>query len=122
MTSVAFGAWSSARTRRPVEQGWLGEQDLVEGTRSALANQDYQYQTFKHPIAFNLIPQIGSAKHQGYTSEEMKMVWETQKIFGDDSIQVCPDLCSRSGGELPQREYSGGDGEEDFGAAGPRLV
>jgi aspartate-semialdehyde dehydrogenase len=70
--------------------GVVGEQDLVEGTRSALTNGDYQYQSFNHPIAFNLIPQIGSAKHKGYTSEEMKMVWETHKIFGDDTIQVCP--------------------------------
>ncbi len=45
---------------------------------------------FKHPIAFNLIPHIGSPKHEGYTSEEMKMVWETHKILGDDSIKICP--------------------------------
>jgi aspartate-semialdehyde dehydrogenase len=45
---------------------------------------------FPHPIAFNLIPQIGSPKHGGYTSEEMKMVWETQKILGDDSIRISP--------------------------------
>ncbi|MEO2022000.1 MAG: Asd/ArgC dimerization domain-containing protein, partial [Pirellulaceae bacterium] len=38
----------------------------------------------------NLIPQIGSEKHQGYTSEEMKMVWETHKIFNDPSITICP--------------------------------
>ena len=43
-----------------------------------------------YPIAFNCIPQIGSPKHKGYTSEEMKMVYETRKILGDDSIQVCP--------------------------------
>jgi len=42
-------------------------------------------------IRFDLLnPQIGSPKHQGYTSEEMKMVHETHMIFGDDSIQVCP--------------------------------
>ena len=37
-----------------------------------------------------MIPQIGSPKHQGYTSEEMKMVHETRKIMGDESIQICP--------------------------------
>jgi aspartate-semialdehyde dehydrogenase len=37
-----------------------------------------------------VIPQIGGPKHAGYTSEEMKMVYETRKIMGDDSIQVCP--------------------------------
>jgi aspartate-semialdehyde dehydrogenase len=70
--------------------GVQGQQDLVAGSRAFLENEDYDYQIFSHPIAFNLIPQIGSAKHEGYTSEEMKMVFETRKIFGDDSIQVCP--------------------------------
>jgi aspartate-semialdehyde dehydrogenase len=70
--------------------GVVGEQDLVSGTRARLADEQYDYQVFPHPIAFNLIPQIGSSKHEGYTSEEMKMVWETQKILGDDTIQICP--------------------------------
>lgn len=70
--------------------GVQGQEDLVNGSRAFLENQDYQYQAFAHPIAFNLIPQIGSPKYEGYTSEEMKMVYETQKIFGDDSIKVCP--------------------------------
>ena len=52
--------------------------------------EPFQPGAFAHNIAFNLIPQIGSQKEQGYTSEEMKMVYETRKIFGDESIQVCP--------------------------------
>ena len=70
--------------------GVAGEEDLEQGSRAALAGDEYEYSAFSHPIAFNLIPQIGRPKHEGYTSEEMKMVWETHKIFGDDSIQVCP--------------------------------
>jgi aspartate-semialdehyde dehydrogenase len=70
--------------------GVKGQQDLIEGSQSALKDETYDYQAFSHPIAFNVIPQIGSPKHEGYTSEEMKMVWETRKIFGDESIQVCP--------------------------------
>lgn len=70
--------------------GVVGEEDLEAGSRAALAGEEYDYQAFSHPIAFNLIPQIGSAKYKGYTSEEMKMVWETQKIFKDESIAVCP--------------------------------
>ena len=70
--------------------GVSGQSDLIEGTRSALDETDWDYQAFSHPIAFNVIPQIGSARHQGYTSEEMKMVLETQKIFEDKSIPVCP--------------------------------
>jgi aspartate-semialdehyde dehydrogenase len=70
--------------------GVVGEEDLTLGTRAAVNGEDYNYRAFSHPIAFNLIPQIGSPKHESYTSEEMKMVWETHKIFGDDSIKVCP--------------------------------
>lgn len=70
--------------------GLAGQRDLEQGTRATLAGEDYQNEAFSSPIAFNLIPQIGSPRDQGYTSEEMKMVWETQKIFADPSIQVCP--------------------------------
>ncbi|MEQ8209740.1 MAG: aspartate-semialdehyde dehydrogenase [Lacipirellulaceae bacterium] len=75
--------------------GVKGQSDLIEGSKSFLSGDDYDYEAFAHPIAFNLIPQIGSHKEQGYTSEEMKMVYETQKIFGDDSIKVCP-TCVRA--------------------------
>lgn len=70
--------------------GVAGQRDLEHGSRAALENREYKYETFAHPIAFNLIPQIGSAKHGGYTSEELKMVHETHKILGDDSIRICP--------------------------------
>ena len=70
--------------------GVAGQRDLQQGTLAACQGDDYTYEAFAHPIAFNLIPQIGSEKEAGYTSEEMKMVYETQKIFGDDSIKVCP--------------------------------
>jgi len=42
------------------------------------------------PIAFNAIPHIDSFQDNGYTREEMKMVWETRKIFADDSILINP--------------------------------
>lgn len=70
--------------------GVAGQEDLIEGSRSSLDEKQYDYKAFSHPIAFNVIPQIGSHKADGYTSEELKMVYETQKIFGDDSIKVCP--------------------------------
>jgi aspartate-semialdehyde dehydrogenase len=69
--------------------GVAGTRDLEGGTRAALAGQSFSYELFPHPIAFNVIPQIGSPKHKGYTSEEMKMVYETRKILGDESILVC---------------------------------
>ena len=70
--------------------GVVGQEDLTEGTKCAIEGKDYDYKAFSHPIAFNVIPQIGSHKADGYTSEELKMVYETQKIFGDASIKVCP--------------------------------
>ena len=70
--------------------GLAGNEELHDSVRSSLAGQVHPPSTFQHPIGFNLIPQIGSEKHMGYTSEEMKMVFETQKIMGDESIQVCP--------------------------------
>jgi aspartate-semialdehyde dehydrogenase len=88
----------AARVRRVVVStyqatsgaGLGGCRDLEMGTHTKLHGSQYKYETFAHPIAFNLIPQIGSHKEQGYTSEEMKMVFETRKIMDDESIQVCP--------------------------------
>ncbi len=88
----------AARVRRVVVStyqatsgaGVQGQTDLLEGTRAKLNGGEYRYQAFKHPIAFNCIPQIGGEKEAGYTSEEMKMVYETRKILGDPSILVCP--------------------------------
>jgi aspartate-semialdehyde dehydrogenase len=68
--------------------GLQGNTDLLEGVKAHLNGHDYKCRTFAHPIAFNAIPQIGSVKEEGYTSEEMKMVYETRKILGDDSIKI----------------------------------
>jgi aspartate-semialdehyde dehydrogenase len=45
---------------------------------------------FAHQIAFNCVPQVDDFVPSGYTKEEMKMVNETRKIMGDDSIEVSP--------------------------------
>ncbi|QDT38011.1 aspartate-semialdehyde dehydrogenase [Stratiformator vulcanicus] len=68
--------------------GLQGTADLEEGSRAHLAGQAYTYEAFAFPIAFNAIPQIGSFKDDGYTSEELKMVRETRKILGDESLQI----------------------------------
>ncbi len=70
--------------------GLAGTQELEQGTRARLNEESIGCEAFAHPIAFNLIPQIGSVKQGGFTSEEMKMVHETHKILGDDSIQITP--------------------------------
>jgi aspartate-semialdehyde dehydrogenase len=69
--------------------GLAGTEDLVQGTKAHLAGTDYSYACFAHPIAFNAIPQIGSFKDDGYTSEELKMVYETRKIMGAPEMQIC---------------------------------
>src|SRR5205823_207286 len=66
----------AARVRRVVVStyqatsgvGLAGSRELLEGARAYLSDQDYEYKAFAHRIAFNVIPQIGSHKHQGYTS------------------------------------------------------
>ncbi|MDR1053899.1 MAG: aspartate-semialdehyde dehydrogenase [Planctomycetaceae bacterium] len=70
--------------------GLVGTRDLENGSRAALDGQSYNYECFPYPIAFNCIPQIGSFKEIGYTSEELKLLYETRKILGDNSISVCP--------------------------------
>ncbi|MDA7951279.1 MAG: aspartate-semialdehyde dehydrogenase [Pirellulaceae bacterium] len=75
--------------------GVAGQDELQEGSQAALEGKDHPPSAFAHPIAFNLIPQIGSEKYQGFTSEEMKMVYETHKIFGDDTIRISP-TCVRA--------------------------
>jgi aspartate-semialdehyde dehydrogenase len=42
------------------------------------------------PVAFNAVPKIGELTETGYTVEEMKMIWETQKILEDPDIMVNP--------------------------------
>ncbi len=65
--------------------------ELYAQTRAVLAGEEPVCNVFPHPIAFNCIPQIPQSDafvENGYTSEEMKMVNETKKIMGDDSIRV----------------------------------
>ena len=54
-------------------------------------------------IAFNLIPQIDDFMDNGYTKEEMKMVWETQKILEDAVDRGEPDRGARAGVLRPRR-------------------
>ena len=69
--------------------GIAATQELRHGMQSWLNKEPEEPNVFPHPIAANLIPQIGSEKEGGSTSEELKMVQETKKIFNDDSIGVC---------------------------------
>ncbi|MGQ8364012.1 aspartate-semialdehyde dehydrogenase [Glaciecola sp. 1036] len=63
---------------------------LASQTASLLNAKPIESEAFSRQIAFNVIPQIDVFMDNDYTKEEMKMVWETQKIIGDDSILVNP--------------------------------
>lgn len=65
--------------------------EMYAQVKAMLEGRAPECKVFPHPIAFNVIPQIpqsGAFTDNGYTSEEMKMVNETKKIMGDDSIRV----------------------------------
>jgi len=65
-------------------------EELGRQTANILGFKEVEPQSFPVQIAFNLIPHIDEFLDNGYTKEEMKLVWETRKILGDDSIQVNP--------------------------------
>lgn len=62
--------------------GAEGMEELLSGTRSYLQGEKVVSSVFAHPLPFNLIPHIDKFQDNGYTKEEMKVVWETRKIFG----------------------------------------
>jgi len=70
--------------------GRSGMDELGKQSLRMLTFKDPEPATFPVQIAFNIIPQIDAFQPNGYTKEEMKMVWETHKILEDDSIQVTP--------------------------------
>ena len=65
-------------------------EELVRQTSLLLNGRPVDIKGPAKQIAFNAIPQIDRFEANGYTREEMKMVWETRKILDDDSIQVNP--------------------------------
>lgn len=65
-------------------------EELGKQTAELLSFQDISPKKFPVQIAFNLIPHIDEFQPNGYTKEEMKLVWETQKILEDKSILVNP--------------------------------
>jgi len=64
--------------------GKKGVDELLEQSYSYLNQQDIKASVYPKQIAFNVIPFVDSFCENGYTKEEMKMVWETQKILSKD--------------------------------------
>lgn len=65
-------------------------QELASQTAALLNAKKIECSVYPKQIAFNAIPQIDVFMDNGYTKEEMKMVWETKKIMEDDNISVNP--------------------------------
>ncbi len=64
--------------------------ELAKQTADLLSGKPVESKNFSRQIAFNVIPQIDVFLENGYTKEEMKMVWETKKILNDDNVLVNP--------------------------------
>ena len=64
--------------------------ELVAQLTALLNGKKAERTVYPKQIAFNVIPHIDVFENNGYTKEEMKMVWETQKIFEDETILVNP--------------------------------
>ena len=97
MVMVMKPLHDAARVRRVIVStyqavsggGLAASREMEQGTAAWLAGRGETKSVFPHLIAANLIPQIGSPRPGGSTSEELKMVHETRKILGDESIGVC---------------------------------
>ncbi len=62
--------------------------ELAKQTGELLNGRVAETEVYPRQIAFNVLPHIDNFMENGYTKEEMKMNWETRKIFADDSIQI----------------------------------
>ena len=65
-------------------------EELARQTADLLNGQPAVNKLFPQQIAFNVLPHIDVFMENGYTKEEMKIVWETKKILEDDRIEVNP--------------------------------
>jgi aspartate-semialdehyde dehydrogenase len=65
-------------------------EELAGQTANLLNGKEVECNAYPKQIAFNVLPQIDTFEENGYTREEMKMVWETQKIFANEGLQVNP--------------------------------
>jgi aspartate-semialdehyde dehydrogenase len=70
--------------------GAKGMDELYHQTREFLEGRPLSISAFSDQIAFNVIPHIDVPVDDGYYKEEWKMVVETRKIFGDESIRIAP--------------------------------
>ena len=70
--------------------GNKGVEELRTQTKNLLEGEPIESKAYPRQIAFNILPHIDSFQDNGYTREEMKLVWETRKIMGDEEILINP--------------------------------
>lgn len=70
--------------------GHKAVEELASQTAQLLNGREATKKVYDKQIAFNVLPNIDKVQDNGYTKEEMKMVWETHKIFEDPTIGVSP--------------------------------
>jgi aspartate-semialdehyde dehydrogenase len=68
--------------------GTAALQEMQKQSSLVLNNEPVTPSAYPHQIAFNVLPHIEPFQENGYTREEMKMVYETRKILHDDSLMV----------------------------------
>ena len=67
--------------------------ELVDQITNSLNGIPTESKVYPKQIAFNILPHIDTFQDNGYTKEEMKMVWETHKILHDDTIKITATAC-----------------------------
>jgi aspartate-semialdehyde dehydrogenase len=70
--------------------GKAAMEELASQTAALLNGKRISAKVYPKQIAFNVLPHIDVFQDNGYTKEEMKMVWETQKILGDADLRINP--------------------------------
>ncbi len=103
--------------------------EMLEQTRAALDGREPVCERFPVPVAFNAIPHIDEFQENGFTKEEMKVVWETHKILGDSSIGISatavriPVMRGHSEAAfLTTREYLGAESTKALLEEAPGIV
>ena len=104
-------------------------EELAGQTAALLNGKPAEAAVYPKQIAFNALPHIDAFMDNGYTKEEMKMVWETRKIMEDDSIRVNPTTVRvpvfyghSEAVHVETREKLGADEAREILAAAPGVV
>lgn len=70
--------------------GKEGIAELEEQSKRWLSKEKIEPKIYKHQIAFNVLPHCDEFQDNGYTREEMKIVWEMRKIYNDETLAINP--------------------------------